>query len=408
MIESYVICIIIAVLIKKYSLRYILKYWGTYIFICVEIFYVYMQISLFNGDYDLLKYEQYLKPLFILVLLVFVFKYNIYIQTIIASAFMAFGHILNYIVMKANNGYMPVFPTISKYTNFIKNDMSQISQQYNTYWVPGDSHTKLKFLSDIWDTGYCIMSLGDIFISIGAAIVLFYAIKKSKDFAVKIDMTKLLYNVISLRFIRLLSCKCSISLHKFLKNNNQKAYTKYLYNYSFKFFFSTLYDLLLIMTISYLSGVFKEAMIIMLASCVFRVLTGGIHMNALWKCAYIWLTMFLASGLITKKLALLNIQWHYILVPVVILLLVIILNYTEFRKHKITVIVLMTFVILYIIFSTKYYISIALTMGIYIQMITLIPYGKKMFISISALLDKIFLHIKLKHFNNNLIKGENL
>ena len=226
MIELYILCILIAVFIKKYSLKYILKYWGTYLFLCVQIFHIYMQIKVFKGDYGLLKYEQYIKPLYILILFVFVFKYRIYIQTIIASAFMALGHILNYIVMRANNGYMPVFPTISKYTKFVNDDMFKIARQLDSHRVLGDSNTKLKILSDIWDTGYCIMSLGDILIGVGAAIILFYAIKKSRDFDVRIDMTKLLYNIISLRFIRLLSSKCAISLYNFLKNNNKKVYTK--------------------------------------------------------------------------------------------------------------------------------------------------------------------------------------
>lgn len=392
MIVSYIICVLIAVFIKKYSLKYIMKYWGTYLFLCIQIFCIYLRSAVLKGNYELLRYEQYINPLFILILFVFVFKYKIYIQTVIASAIMAFGHVLNKIVMNANNGYMPVFPTISRYTRFFKGDMFRMAQQYNTHRILGNADTKLKILSDIWDTGFSVMSLGDILIGIGAAIILFYAIKKSKYFTVRIDMTKLLYNIISLRFIRLLSCKCSISLYKFLKNNNKKVYTKYLYNYSFKFLFSTLYDLILITVSSYLLGIFKETMIIMAASCICRILTGGIHMNALWKCTYIWLTMFLTSGFITKKLALLNIPWYYILVPVSILLLITILRYTEFKRNKNAVTALMTIITLYVMFSRNYYISIALMLGICIQMITLLPSGKKAFISVSNVLDKLIVH----------------
>ena len=131
-------------------------------------------------------------------------------------------------------------------------------------------------------------------------------------------------------------------------------------------------------------------------------------MNALWKCAYIWTTMFLISGFITKKSALLNIKWNYILTPVIILFLIIFLKYTELKKHKNTVIILILMVMSYVMFSKDYYVSISLAMGICIQIITLLPSGKRMFMSISDLLDKFFINIRSKNlYKNKIVKEEN-
>jgi hypothetical protein len=138
MIETYVICILFAILIKKCSLKPILKYWGTYLFICVEVFYIYLQSEIFKGDYSLLEYESNIKPIFTLILFIFIFKYKIYIQTIIASAFMGIGHLFNYIVIQANNGNMPVYPSISIYTNYAKSNVFDVVQQYNTHRILGE------------------------------------------------------------------------------------------------------------------------------------------------------------------------------------------------------------------------------------------------------------------------------
>jgi hypothetical protein len=81
---------------------------------------------------------------------------------------------LNKFVIRANNGKMPVFPTLSYFTGYAKPD-SFI--KVNDIHVLGDSSTKFKFLTDIIDVGYSIMSIGDIFIRFFVFIIIFNTIK---------------------------------------------------------------------------------------------------------------------------------------------------------------------------------------------------------------------------------------
>jgi hypothetical protein len=106
--------------------------------------------------------------------LIFVLLYKQYISAIIGSVFMVLGGFLNNIVISANNGKMPVFPKLSYLTGYANQDLwSKISGIH----VIGTETTKLKFLADIFDFGYCIMSIGDIFIRVFVFLVIFNTIK---------------------------------------------------------------------------------------------------------------------------------------------------------------------------------------------------------------------------------------
>ena len=69
---------------------------------------------------------------------------------------------------------MPVYPTISRYTGYIKsNTLSIINDNIH---VLGNGATKYKFLSDFIDLGYSIMSIGDLLIHLFVVIVLYNVI----------------------------------------------------------------------------------------------------------------------------------------------------------------------------------------------------------------------------------------
>lgn len=88
-----------------------------------------------------------------------------------------FGMGLNKIVMYFNDWKMPVFPTLSLKTGYI--DIDNLNT-IDGWHVLGNSSTRLKFLSDIFDTGYCVMSLGDIFVRAFLFIVLYCSFKNIK------------------------------------------------------------------------------------------------------------------------------------------------------------------------------------------------------------------------------------
>jgi hypothetical protein len=92
----------------------------------------------------------------------------------IGSIFIFIGSILNDIAIKYNNGKMPVFPKLSYWTGYVKEDSFT---KINDIHVWGNSSTKLKFLTDIIDTGYSILSIGDVFIRVFVFIIIFNVIK---------------------------------------------------------------------------------------------------------------------------------------------------------------------------------------------------------------------------------------
>lgn len=174
MIEVILIAMLIAK-IKGYNLKPFFKSWAMYpIFIC-ELIYVFLQATIFLGDYSFVKYASVIKSIHLYLYLIPIIKYKKYYGAIIGSIFILIGSTLNNVAIKANNGSMAVFPTLSYWTGYVKED-SFI--KINDIHVLGNSETKLKFLTDVIDIGYSILSIGDIFIRCFAFIVIFNVIKE--------------------------------------------------------------------------------------------------------------------------------------------------------------------------------------------------------------------------------------
>ena len=103
-----------------------------------------------------------------------VFKYEIYNIALIGAACVFGGGILNDLAIKANGGFMPVFPSISYITGYVKPESFNVVKDIH---VLGSSASKFKILTDYIDLGYSILSVGDVFVF----LVIFYSIKKSND-----------------------------------------------------------------------------------------------------------------------------------------------------------------------------------------------------------------------------------
>ena len=69
---------------------------------------------------------------------------------------------------------MPVYPTLSYLTGYIRPELFSLPGSLH---VLGGEGTKLAFLSDYIDYGYCILSVGDVFIHLYACIMLYALIK---------------------------------------------------------------------------------------------------------------------------------------------------------------------------------------------------------------------------------------
>lgn len=173
MIET-ILCAIIVAKIKGYRLKPLLTTKALYPIIFGEVFYWWMQVNLFAGDYSVLKYAGVFKTLYLCAYLGLVFRCELYKEAIIGSGCIVLGGICNDIAIAANNGKMPVFPSLSYITGYIKPDSMLRAQDIH---IIGNSSTSMKWLTDVFDLGYSVLSIGDILIRLFVFLVLYSAIK---------------------------------------------------------------------------------------------------------------------------------------------------------------------------------------------------------------------------------------
>lgn len=174
MLETIIISLIFCK-IKKLKIKPLFKHWSIYPVIVIELLYLIVQANIFSENYNLIKFAGLFKTIYLCSYLPLIFTYRQYVSAIIGSIFVVIGGLLNDIAISANNGYMPVFPSLSYLTGYIKIDsFSKIEDIHRL----GDSSTKLKFLTDIFDVGYSVLSLGDIFIRGFVFIIIYSTVKE--------------------------------------------------------------------------------------------------------------------------------------------------------------------------------------------------------------------------------------
>lgn len=174
MLEAIIISLIFSK-IKGYKIKGIFKSWTIYPVLALEAIYLFAQVNIFMGNYFMIKYVNILKTIYLCSYLPLIFYYEKYVQAIIGSIFIFLGGFLNDIAIRANNGFMPVFPTLSRITGYI--DINAFGQIDNIH-ILGNESTKLKFLTDIFDIGYSVLSLGDIFMRLYVFIIIYSVIKE--------------------------------------------------------------------------------------------------------------------------------------------------------------------------------------------------------------------------------------
>ncbi|WP_291649212.1 DUF5317 family protein [Clostridium sp.] len=173
MIETILISLIFCK-IKKLKIKPLFKSWAIYPVLFMEIVYFVVQANIFMENYEVIKYVGILKSIYLCSYLPLIFTFRQYIAAIIGSVFVIIGGILNDIAISANNGFMPVFPTLSYLTGYAKTDAFN---KVNDIHILGDSTTKLKLLTDIFDIGYSVLSIGDIFIRAYVFIIIYNVVK---------------------------------------------------------------------------------------------------------------------------------------------------------------------------------------------------------------------------------------
>ena len=141
----------------------------------LELVHLVFQIAAFHSIYIFIPYAGLLKRLYLYALLLPIIRYGLYQSALLGSLSILLGTLLNKIVMHANSGLMPVYPSVSKWTGYFN---ATPFTTYDSIHVLGDANTKLKFLSDYIDTGFSILSPGDLLIHAFSFIVLYSTIKK--------------------------------------------------------------------------------------------------------------------------------------------------------------------------------------------------------------------------------------
>lgn len=173
MLETIMISLIFCK-IKGLKIKPLFKNWTIYPVMFMELIYIIMQVNIYLENYSVINYVGVLKTMYLCSYLPLIFKYNQYISAIIGAGFVIIGGMLNNIAISVNNGYMPVFPTVSYLTGYAKADSFS---RVNDIHILGDSTTKLKILTDIIDVGYSVLSIGDVFIRVYVFIIIYNVVK---------------------------------------------------------------------------------------------------------------------------------------------------------------------------------------------------------------------------------------
>lgn len=155
--------------------------------IICEIIYLVLQIFVMRGDYAVIEFADVFKKIYLLSFLFPIIMLKLYKPGLIGAGFILAGTVLNNYVMALNNGKMPVFPSLTYLTGCVKSDTFQ---KINDIHVLGNADTKMFILSDIFDVGWSVLSIGDILIHLFAGIIVYSTIvelnkRKNESFKLK-------------------------------------------------------------------------------------------------------------------------------------------------------------------------------------------------------------------------------
>jgi hypothetical protein len=173
MIEALLPAIILGK-IRHYKLHYLFLTWSFYPILITQIIGILAQVGVFLNNYYLVQFSSELKTSMILSFIFAMFIFRLYKPALTGSGSIIFGTLLNDFVIAQNNGKMPVFPSFSYVTGYVKPNSFQMVQGIH---VLGSAATHWKFLTDYIDVGYSILSPGDVFIHFFTFLMFYYTIK---------------------------------------------------------------------------------------------------------------------------------------------------------------------------------------------------------------------------------------
>jgi len=173
MIETILLALIFAKL-RGFDIKPLFRDWPIYIVLFFAAIYIGLEAAVFSGNYSVVGFSTPFKILYLSAFLAMIIRYSIYKGAVAGSIFVLLGGAMNNAAIAANNGKMPVFPTLSYMTGYAS---PEAFSKVNDIHMLGTSAVHYKFLTDFIDLGYSILSIGDVFIRLLPFIVIFYAVK---------------------------------------------------------------------------------------------------------------------------------------------------------------------------------------------------------------------------------------
>ena len=158
-----------------YRVGVLFRSWTVYPLFAAEAVHIFFQIHTYFGDYQFIPFASALKTTYMLLFLIPMFIYRLYWPGIAGSALVLAGTGLNRFAIWQNSGKMPVFPSLSYWTGYVR---PVGFQGISSLHVLGDGTTKFWFLTDFIDVGYSILSVGDILIRGYAFLIFFFTIRE--------------------------------------------------------------------------------------------------------------------------------------------------------------------------------------------------------------------------------------
>jgi hypothetical protein len=162
--------------IKGYQIRSIFRVADLYPFFLACLVHGFFVVSAWLGNHSFVQYATVLQYILILSLIVPVIRRQIFVPTMVGVGMTFVGTAMNRAVISANDGKMPVYPTLSKWIGYYKD--GQLDGSIDELHVLADGSSKLMFLADYIDLGVCVLSPGDVLIHAFASIVIYYTVKQ--------------------------------------------------------------------------------------------------------------------------------------------------------------------------------------------------------------------------------------
>jgi hypothetical protein len=171
--------------IRHYRIAPVWRDFSLYPLFGVECAYWVFQAFAFAGDYRFVPFASYLQSAFLLSLLFPILRHRLYARALVGTGMTLAGTALNRLVISANGGKMPVYPTLSRLTGYF--DPGALQAGFDSAHALLNGNTALGFLGDYIDVGFSIMSPGDLLIHGFTAVVFYGAIRSLNNRKGKAD-----------------------------------------------------------------------------------------------------------------------------------------------------------------------------------------------------------------------------